>query len=110
MGHTEAHKRWRYRLIEHFANYGFNRSCLCLCCSSFQIAYFKANYPDEFMRFSHETVKERAQMQDALDNDFQMEQPSTNWMPYHDRVEMCKIASFSKCMEHSNEICGILDC
>ena len=49
MGHTEAQAMEIYRLIERFANYGFNRShAYAYAALAFQIAYFKANYPDEF--------------------------------------------------------------
>jgi len=43
-----AEKIWQY--IEPFARYGFNRAhAACYALIAYQTAYFKANYPDEFM-------------------------------------------------------------
>ncbi|MBL3715822.1 DNA polymerase III subunit alpha [Lactococcus garvieae] len=93
MGHTEEKALEIYRLIERFANYGFNRShAYAYAALAFQIAYFKANYPDEFYEVQLRDRKREMMIQDALDNAFQMERPVINRMPYHDRVENKKIA------------------
>ncbi|MEY8443411.1 DNA polymerase III subunit alpha [Lactococcus ileimucosae] len=93
MGHTEEKASEIYRLIERFANYGFNRShAYAYAALAFQIAYFKANYPDEFYEVQLRDRKRETMIQDALDNAFQMERPVINRMPYHDRVENKKIA------------------
>ncbi len=93
MGHTEEKALEIYRLIERFANYGFNRShAYAYAALAFQIAFFKANYPDEFYEVQLRDRKREIMIQDALDNGFQMEQPLLNRMPYHDRVENKKIA------------------
>lgn len=93
MGHTEEKALEIYRLIERFANYGFNRShAYAYAALAFQIAYFKANYPDEFYEVQLRDRKRETMIQDALDNAFQMERPVINRMPYHDRVENKKIA------------------
>lgn len=93
LGHTETQAMEIYRLIERFANYGFNRShAYAYAALAFQIAYFKAHYPDEFYEVQLRDRKREHMIQDALDNDFQMEHPFINRMPYHDRVENGKIA------------------
>ena len=93
LGHTETQAMEIYRLIERFANYGFNRShAYAYAALAFQIAYFKAHYPDEFYEVQLRDRKRERMIQDALDNDFQMEHPFINRMPYHDRVENGKIA------------------
>ncbi|WP_251712751.1 DNA polymerase III subunit alpha [Lactococcus ileimucosae] len=93
MGHTEEKASEIYRLIERFANYGFNRShAYAYAALAFQIAYFKTNYPDEFYEVQLRDRKRETMIQDALDNAFQMERPVINRMPYHDRVENKKIA------------------
>lgn len=45
---TTAEKIWKF--IEPFARYGFNRAhAACYALIAYQTAYFKANYPEEFM-------------------------------------------------------------
>ncbi len=52
-GHTSEQALKIYELIERFANYGFNRShAYAYAALAFQIAYFKAHYPDAFFRSS----------------------------------------------------------
>lgn len=93
MGHKEEQAREIYRLIERFANYGFNRShAYAYAALAFQIAYFKANYPDEFYEVQLRDRKRDVMIQDALDNGFSMAPPLLNHMPYHDRVKNMKIS------------------
>ncbi|MFC4653386.1 DNA polymerase III subunit alpha [Lactococcus nasutitermitis] len=92
MGHSTEQAVQIYDLIERFANYGFNRShAYAYAALAFQIAYFKANFPDEFYEVQLHDRKRETMILDALDNDFKIDKPSINRMPYHDRVNDKKI-------------------
>lgn len=92
-GHSEEQSVQIYDLIERFANYGFNRShAYAYAALAFQIAYFKAHFPDEFYEVQLRDRKRDTMILDALDNHFELDNPSINKMPYHDRVADRKIA------------------
>ncbi|WP_096817688.1 DNA polymerase III subunit alpha [Lactococcus fujiensis] len=91
-GHTSEQALKIYELIERFANYGFNRShAYAYAALAFQIAYFKAHYPDAFFEVQLQDRKREIILADALDNNFKIQAPNINQMPYHDRVNQGKI-------------------
>lgn len=92
-GHSEAQATQIYDLIERFANYGFNRShAYAYAALAFQIAYFKAHFPDEFFEVLLAGQKREMMLADALDNGLRLEPAAINRMPYHDRVSDGRIA------------------
>ena len=77
-----------YDLIERFANYGFNRSHgFAYGALAFQIAYFKAHFPDEFYEIQLRDRKREVMILDALENGFEIEKPSINLMKIGDFVQ-----------------------
>jgi len=92
-GHSEKQAGQIYDLIERFANYGFNRShAYAYAALAFQIAYFKAHFPDEFYEVQLADRKRESMLADALDNGLTLDKPAINKMPYHDRVGDGRIA------------------
>ncbi|MGL5450233.1 MAG: DNA polymerase III subunit alpha, partial [Lactococcus cremoris] len=74
MGHSKEKAEEIYDLIERFANYGFNRSHgFAYGALAFQIAYFKAHFPDEFYEIQLRDRKREVMILDALDNGFEIE-------------------------------------
>ena len=91
-GHNEEKAEQIYGLIERFANYGFNRShAYAYAALAFQIAYFKAHFPDEFYQVQLRENKREIIMQDALDNDYQLVKLDVNKMPTTNQVKNGKI-------------------
>ncbi|GBG96074.1 DNA polymerase III subunit alpha [Lactococcus termiticola] len=87
LGHSEGQASQIYDLIERFANYGFNRShAYAYAALAFQLAYFKAHFPDEFYEVQLGDRKRETMLADALDNGLVLDKPAVNKMPYHDRV------------------------
>lgn len=91
-GHSHSKAEQLYNLIERFANYGFNRShAYAYAALAFQIGYFKAHYPDEFYEVHLRGHKREALLIDALENDYIIEVPEINKIPYYDKVFNKKI-------------------
>ncbi|EQC87372.1 DNA polymerase III subunit alpha [Lactococcus cremoris] len=92
MGHSKEKAEEIYDLIERFANYGFNRSHgFAYGALAFQIAYFKAYFPDEFYEIQLRDRKREVMILDALDNGFEIEKPNINQMKIGDFVKNKKI-------------------
>lgn len=92
MGHSKEKAEEIYDLIERFANYGFNRSHgFAYGALAFQIAYFKAHFPDEFYEIQLRDRKREVMILDALDNGFEIEKPNINQMKIGDFVKNKKI-------------------
>ncbi|MDM5144398.1 DNA polymerase III subunit alpha [Lactococcus lactis] len=92
MGHSKEKAEEIYDLIERFANYGFNRSHgFAYGALAFQIAYFKAHFPDEFYEIQLRDRKREVMILDALENGFEIEKPSINLMKIGDFVKNKKI-------------------
>lgn len=92
MGHSKEKAEEIYDLIERFANYGFNRSHgFAYGALAFQIAYFKAHFPDEFYEIQLRDRKREVMIVDALDNGFEIEKPNINQMKIGDFVKNKKI-------------------
>ena len=91
-GHSKEKAEEIYDLIERFANYGFNRSHgFAYGALAFQIAYFKAHFPDEFYEIQLRDRKREVMILDALENGFEIEKPSINIMKIGDFVKNKKI-------------------
>ncbi|MQW22074.1 MULTISPECIES: DNA polymerase III subunit alpha [unclassified Lactococcus] len=91
-GHTAQQSKSIYELIERFANYGFNRShAYAYAALAFQIAYFKVHHQAAFYEIQFQDRKRELMIADAIENGLQIESPSINQMPYHDRVRAGKI-------------------
>lgn len=91
-GHSKEKAEEIYDLIERFANYGFNRSHgFAYGALAFQIAYFKAHFPDEFYEIQLRDRKREVMILDALENGFEIEKPSINLMKIGDFVKNKKI-------------------
>ncbi|MDU1526419.1 MAG: DNA polymerase III subunit alpha [Lactococcus lactis] len=92
MDHSKEKAEEIYDLIERFANYGFNRSHgFAYGALAFQIAYFKAHFPDEFYEIQLRDRKREVMILDALDNGFEIEKPNINQMKIGDFVKNKKI-------------------
>lgn len=92
LGHSKEKAEEIYDLIERFANYGFNRSHgFAYGALAFQIAYFKAHFPDEFYEIQLRDRKREVMILDALDNGFEIEKPNINQMKIGDFVKNKKI-------------------
>ncbi|MCI1071499.1 DNA polymerase III subunit alpha [Lactococcus lactis] len=91
-GHSKEKSEEIYDLIERFANYGFNRSHgFAYGALAFQIAYFKAHFPDEFYEIQLRDRKREVMILDALENGFEIEKPNINLMKIGDFVKNKKI-------------------
>lgn len=92
LGHSKEKAEEIYDLIERFANYGFNQSHgFAYGALAFQIAYFKAHFPDEFYEIQLRDRKREVMILDALDNGFEIEKPNINQMKIGDFVKNKKI-------------------
>lgn len=92
LGHSKEKAEEIYDLIERFANYGFNHSHgFAYGALAFQIAYFKAHFPDEFYEIQLRDRKREVMILDALDNGFEIEKPNINQMKIGDFVKNKKI-------------------
>ena len=86
-GHSTDQAKDIYELIERFANYGFNRShAYAYAALAYQIAYFKAYYPEEFYQALLADGKREIYLEDALKNGFKLQSLNINKSPYYDKV------------------------
>lgn len=90
-GHSEDKAKSIFAMMAKFAGYGFNRShAYAYSALAFQLAYFKAHYPDIFfevmLNFANSDY-----ITDALQFDFQVAKLSINTIPYHDKFDQGKI-------------------
>lgn len=91
-GHSQEQAETIYDLIERFANYGFNRShAYAYAALAFQIAYFKANFPDEFYEIQLRDRKRELLLGDALEQNYRIVPVSINTMKMGDFVKQGKI-------------------
>lgn len=98
LGHSKEKAEEIYDLIERFANYGFNRSHgFAYGALAFQIAYFKAHFPDEFYEIQLRDRKREVMILDALDNGFEIEKPNINQMKIGDFVKIKNSIRISSC-------------
>ena len=91
LGHSEEKAKEVFAVMEKFAGYGFNRShAYAYSALAFQLAYFKAHYPDIFfdvmLNYSSSDY-----ITDALSFDFQVVPLTINNIPYHDKFQDKKI-------------------
>ena len=91
LGHSEVKAKQVFAIMEKFAGYGFNRShAYAYSALAFQLAYFKAHYPDVFfdvmLNYSSSDY-----LTDALQFDFQLAPLSINTIPYKDKFQDQKI-------------------
>ncbi|MDQ0221724.1 DNA polymerase III subunit alpha [Streptococcus moroccensis] len=90
-GHSEHHAKQLFAMMEKFAGYGFNRShAYAYAALAFQLAYFKAHYPDVFFDVML-NYSNNGYIEDALTFDFQVAQLHINTVPYYDKFDKGKI-------------------
>lgn len=85
-GHSIDTAKLLFDRMAKFAGYGFNKShAFAYSALAFQIAYFKAHYPDVFydimLNFSSGDY-----ITDALDSQFKIHSIDINTVPYHNKV------------------------
>ncbi|MEY8463546.1 DNA polymerase III subunit alpha [Streptococcus merionis] len=90
-GHEERKAKQIFAMMGKFAGYGFNRShAFAYSALAFQLAYFKAHYPDVFfdvmLNFSSSDY-----IEDALNFGFKVAQLHINTVPYYDKFDQGKI-------------------
>ncbi|MBP2623079.1 DNA polymerase III subunit alpha [Streptococcus oricebi] len=90
-GHSKDQAREVFAVMEKFAGYGFNRShAYAYSALAFQLAYFKAHYPDVFFQVML-NYSSSDYISDALDFGFQLAPLSINSIPYYDKFQEQKI-------------------
>lgn len=87
MGHPLPKAKQIFAMMEKFAGYGFNRShAFAYSALAFQLAYFKAHYPDVFfdvmLNFSSSDY-----IEDAIGFGFRVASLNINTVPYYDKFE-----------------------
>lgn len=87
LGHSETKAKEVFAIMEKFAGYGFNRShAYAYSALAFQLAYFKAHYPDIFfdvmLNYSSSDY-----ISDALAFGFEAAPLSINNIPYRDKFQ-----------------------
>ena len=87
LGHSEAEAKEVFAIMEKFAGYGFNRShAYAYSALAFQLAYFKAHYPDIFfdvmLNYSSSDY-----ISDALGFGFELAPLTINNIPYRDKFQ-----------------------
>lgn len=91
LGHEQTKAKAIFARMAKFAGYGFNRShAYAYSALAFQMAYFKAHYPDVFynvlLNYSNSDY-----IADALGNGFKVAKTTINDIPYRDKVSGNKI-------------------
>ena len=91
LGHSEAKAKEVFAVMEKFAGYGFNRShAYAYSALAFQLAYFKAHYPDIFfdvmLNYSSSDY-----ITDALGFGFELAPLTIHNIPYKDKFQERKI-------------------
>ncbi|MGT2911900.1 DNA polymerase III subunit alpha [Streptococcus cameli] len=91
LGHDPEKAKHIFAMMAKFAGYGFNRShAYAYSALAFQLAYFKAHYPDVFfdimLNFSSSDY-----ITDALQFGFEVASLSINSIPYHDKFDQGRI-------------------
>lgn len=91
-GHTKEMAVEIYKLIERFANYGFNRShAFGYGALAVQMTYFKAHYPDVFYEVMLKDSKRITLLHDAQHSGFKLSLMLINRMPYYDKLSNTQI-------------------
>lgn len=86
-GHDEDKAREIFAMMVKFAGYGFNRShAYAYSALAFQLAYFKAHYPDVFFAIML-NYSSSEYISDALQFGFRLAPLSINTVPYHDKFD-----------------------
>nr|WP_209551403.1 DNA polymerase III subunit alpha [Streptococcus panodentis] len=86
-GHTAEKAKEVFAIMEKFAGYGFNRShAYAYSALAFQLAYFKAHYPDVFFDIML-NYSSSDYITDALNFGFQLAPLDINTIPYHDKFQ-----------------------
>lgn len=87
LGHSETKAKEVFAVMEKFAGYGFNRShAYAYSALAFQLAYFKAHYPDIFFDIML-NYSSSDYITDALEFDFQVASLNINNIPYRDKFQ-----------------------
>ena len=91
LGHSETKAKEVFAVMEKFAGYGFNRShAYAYSALAFQLAYFKAHYPDIFfdvmLNYSSSDY-----IRDALGFGFELAPLTIHNIPYKDKFQERKI-------------------
>lgn len=91
LGHSETKAKEVFAVMEKFAGYGFNRShAYAYSALAFQLAYFKAHYPDVFfdviLNYSSSDY-----ITDALGFGFELAPLTIHNIPYKDKFQERKI-------------------
>ena len=91
LGHSETKAKEVFAVVEKFAGYGFNRShAYAYSALAFQLAYFKAHYPDIFfdvmLNYSSSDY-----ITDALGFGFELAPLTIHNIPYKDKFQERKI-------------------
>ncbi|HEY0221922.1 MAG TPA: DNA polymerase III subunit alpha [Lactovum miscens] len=87
LGHKAEKASEIYDLIVKFAGFGFNRShAYVYAALAFQLAYFKAHFPDEFYEVYLENYDRKRVLVDLKENHYQFAKIDINKSPYHDKV------------------------
>lgn len=86
LGHSTETAQHLFEMMAKFAGYGFNKShAYAYAALAFQLAYFKAHYPDIFydviLNYSSSSY-----LTDALNDGFKLVKPHINTIPYHDKI------------------------
>ncbi|MDO4666954.1 MAG: DNA polymerase III subunit alpha [Streptococcus sp.] len=91
LGHSKEKAKQVFAVMEKFAGYGFNRShAYAYSALAFQLAYFKAHYPDVFFDVML-NYSSNAYITDALRFDFKIAPLNINNIPYYDKFQDKKI-------------------
>ena len=86
-GHSETKAKEVFAVMEKFAGYGFNRShAYAYSALAFQLAYFKAHYPDIFFDIML-NYSSSDYITDALEFGFQIASLNINNIPYRDKFQ-----------------------
>lgn len=86
-GHPETKARQVFAIMEKFAGYGFNRShAYAYSALAFQMAYFKAHYPDIFFQVMFNQASSDY-IEDALTFGYKLAKPKINTVPYYDKFD-----------------------
>lgn len=86
-GHEEHKAKQIFAMMEKFAGYGFNRShAYAYSALAFQLAYFKAHYPDVFFDVML-NLSSSDYIEDALHFGFKVARLQINTVPYYDKFD-----------------------
>ena len=90
-GHDRDKAKEVFSIMAKFAGYGFNRShAYAYSALAFQMAYFKAHYPDIFYQVML-NQSSSDYIEDALGMGYVIAKPTINTIPYYDKIQEGRI-------------------